>query len=207
MNPLVDLYLQEGCGRCSLGGTPQCKVYKWPNELELLRKVVLDCGLNEELKWSVPCYTYLDKNILIVSAFKAYCALSFFKGSLLSDAHKLLQKPGDNSQASRSILFTSLETITAFKPILKTYIFEAIEVEKAGLKVPQQTLDAFQIPDFFQNKMVGFPKLKTAFDALSPGRKKSYLLHFAQAKQQKTLENRIEKCIEPILKGKGFNER
>lgn len=207
MNTNVDTYFSEGCGRCSFAGTPQCKVNKWPQELKQLRRIVLECGLNEESKWGVPCYTFKKKNIAIVSAFKEYCALSFFKGALLNNAEKLLEKPGENSQAARLIKFTSVNPVLAIEALLKAYIFEAIEIEKSGLQVKTKTISDYDIPEEFQQKLNEMPLLKTAFYSLTPGRKKSYLIYFSQAKQAKTRESRIEKCIPQILKGKGFNER
>jgi uncharacterized protein YdeI (YjbR/CyaY-like superfamily) len=207
MNTNVDTYFSEGCGRCSFAGTPQCKVNKWPQELKQLRRIVLECGLSEESKWGVPCYTFNKKNIAIVSAFKEYCALSFFKGALLNNAQKLLEKPGENSQAARLIKFTSVNKILSIETLLKAYIFEAIEIEKAGLQVKTKTISDYNIPDEFQQKLNEITILKEAFNSLTPGRKKSYLIYFSQAKQVKTRESRIEKCIPQILKGKGFNER
>ena len=206
MNSQVDHYLAEGCGRCSLGGTPDCKVHNWPEELKALRTIVLECGLHEELKWGVPVYTFQKKNILVVAAFKTYCSLSFFKGSLLSDTHNILSQPGEHTQSARLIRFTNVKEIMKLKSVLKAYLFEAIEIEKAGLKVTFKKPEDFVLPEEFQNKLKLMPALKKAFDALTPGRQKSYLLHFSQAKQTKTREARIEKCIPQILKGKGFNE-
>lgn len=206
MNPQVDHYLAEGCGRCPLGGTPNCKVHNWPEELKALRTIVLDCGLQEELKWGVPVYTFQKKNIVVVAALKEYCSLSFFKGSLLSDTSNILSQPGENTQSARLIRFTNVKEIVKLKSILKAYIFEAMEIEKAGLKVAFKKAEDYSIPEEFQNKLKLMPALKKAFDALTPGRQKSYLLHFSQAKQTKTREARIEKCIPQILKGKGFNE-
>lgn len=206
MNTNVDLYFTDGCGRCKFGGTPQCKIHKWPNELKLLRKIVNDCGLFEESKWGVPCYTYKTKNILIVSAFKAYCAISFFKGALLTDTDELLSLQGENTQLSRSIKFTNVKEIAKLEPILKAYIFEAIEVEKAGLKMDKKPA-AIEIPIEFQHKLIEIPALKSAFEALTPGRQKAYLYYFSQAKQSKTRQMRIEKCIPDIFNGKGLNDR
>ncbi|MDX1913868.1 MAG: DUF1801 domain-containing protein [Saprospiraceae bacterium] len=205
MNPLIDAYLAEGCGRCPLGGTPDCKVHKWPEALEHLRRIALDCGLTEALKWGVPCYTFEGNNIAIVSAFKEYCAISFFKGALLSDVHGILSKPGENTQAGRLVRFTDVGKIIELETVLKEYIFEAIEIEKAGLKVDfsQQKIP---IPEEFNLKMTEMPDLKAAFFSLTPGRQKAYLLHFSAPKQSKTRMDRIEKCIGQILEGKGFHE-
>lgn len=204
MNPDVDHYLAVGCGRCSLVGTPQCKVHNWPQELALLRAILLDCELTEAVKWSMPCYTYEDSNIVMMSAFKEYCALSFFKGALLKDAAGILAKPGENSQASRVIKFTSVDEIIAMEPVIKAYINEAIEVEKAGLKVALKETADYDIPEEFQTKLDENPDLKAAFEALTPGRQRGYLLYFAGAKQSKTRAARVEKYMQKILDGKGF---
>ena len=205
MNTDVDLYFTEGCGRCPFGGTPECKVHNWTEELKLLRKIVLDCGLTEECKWGVPCYTYQEGNVAVVSAFKNYAALSFFKGALLSDENKLLHTPGENTQAARLFKFTDPQQIVTKTDVIKAYIFEAIEVEKAGLKVEFKK-DLEPIPEELQNRLDEDPNLSSAFDALTPGRKRSYIIHISQAKQAKTRESRVEKCMPKIFAGKGFNE-
>ncbi|MEQ9262432.1 MAG: YdeI/OmpD-associated family protein [Owenweeksia sp.] len=205
MNTDVDFYFTEGCGRCPLGGTPQCKVHKWPEELKLLRKIVLDCGLTEESKWGVPCYTYKNANVAIVSAFKDYAALSFFKGALLSDENNLLDKPGENTQAARLFKFTDPQQIINIEDVIKAYIFEAIEVEKGGLKAEFKRSPE-PIPGELQNRLNQDPNLRSAFEALSPGRQRSYILHISQARQAKTRENRVQKCMSKIFEGKGFNE-
>lgn len=205
-HPKVDQYLLEGCGRCPLGGTSECKVHNWPEELRLLREIVLECGLTEELKWGVPCYTYQGKNILIVAAFKEHCALSFFKGALLSDPENLLVKPGENTQEGRLIKFTSTAQIVAIESILRTYIFEAIEVEKAGVKMEVKTKPEPSIPEELQRKLKEDPDFQRAFEALTPGRQRGYILHFSAPKQSTTREARIEKCVPKILSGKGLNE-
>lgn len=205
MNPKVDLYLADGCGRCALYATPQCKVIPWQKELAALRAIVLDCGLTEELKWGVPCYTFQDGNIAIVSAFKAYCSVSFFKGVLLEDTHGILVQQGEHSQAARLLKFTHIQEIIAQESIIKTYIYEAIEVEKAGLKVEFKK-NPEPIPEEFQRKMDENPALKTAFEALTPGRQRGYILYFSQPKQAKSREARIEKCVVRILSGKGLND-
>ncbi|MEZ4722141.1 MAG: YdeI/OmpD-associated family protein [Flavobacteriales bacterium] len=202
-NPQIDHYLAEGCGRCPLGGTPQCKVHLWPNELVALRSIALECGLTEELKWSVPCYTYMGNNVLIVSAFKEYCAMSFFKGSLLQDEAHLLHSPGENSQAARLFKFTSVDEINKLESTIKAYVFEAIELEKAGQKVEFKK-ELEPIPDELETRFKEFPDLKTAFEALTPGRQRGYILHFSQPKQSATRFSRIDKCIPKIISGKGF---
>ena len=205
MNTEVEFYFTDGCGRCPLGGTPECKVHNWPKELKLLRKIVLDCGLTEESKWGVPCYTYKGANVAIVSAFKDYAALSFFKGALLSDENKLLDKPGENTQAARLFKFTDPQQIVDHTDVIKAYIFEAIEVEKAGLKVEfKKNLEP--IPEELKNRLNEDPNLSSAFEALTPGRQRSCILHISQAKQAKTRQARVEKCMPKIFAGKGFNE-
>ena len=188
-------------------GTPKCKVHQWPEELKQLRRIVLECGLNEESKWGVPCYTWQKKNVLIVSAFREYCALSFFKGALLNDSDNLLQKPGEHTQSARLIKFTNVDDIVRLKTVLKAYIFEAIEVEKADLKVETKKNTNLQIPEELQRKLDELPIFKTAFEALTPGRQKGYIYYFSQPKQTSTRASRIEKCIPRILEGKGFNDR
>lgn len=206
-NPDVDVYFADGCGRCPLGGTPQCKVHTWPKELKLLRKIVLECGLTENRKWGVPCYTFENSNVAIVSAFKEYCSLSFFKGVLLKDDHKILDKAGENSQSARLIRFTNTQQIKDLTPVLKAYICEAIEVEKKGLKVDFKAKSELVIPEELQKKFDSLPALNDAFAALTPGRQRGYILFFTGAKQSKTREQRIEKCLQQILEGKGLNDR
>lgn len=205
MNPKVDSYLFEGCGRCPLGGTADCKVHTWTEELEKLRKMVLDCGLTEELKWGVPCYTYKGKNIAIVSAFKNYCAISFFKGALLADNEVILMSPGESSQASRLLKFTSVQAIVEMEALIKTYIFEAIEVEKAGLKVEFRK-NPEPVPDELQQKLNSDLFFQTAFESLTPGRQRGYIIYFSQPKQSKTRLARIEKYTSKILNGEGLND-
>jgi uncharacterized protein YdeI (YjbR/CyaY-like superfamily) len=202
----VDTYLRDGCGRCPLGGTPDCKVHNWPNELKQLRILVLDCGLTEELKWGVPCYTHQNKNILLVSAFKDYCAISFFKGSLLNDEHGLLVKPGENSQASRYIKFTDVQQIVKLEAVLKAYIFEAIEVEKAGLKVEFKK-EPEPLPEELEKILNEDPLLKSAFESLTPGRQRGYILYFSQPKKSDTRISRIKKYIPMILNGVGLHDK
>lgn len=206
MNPQIDLYLQQGCGRCPLGGTPACKVHHWPEELRTLRAIVLDCGLSEELKWGVPCYTFQEKNILLLSAFKAYCSLSFVKGVLLRDPHNVLEKPGEYSQSARIIKFISIDQIVEIDDILKGYINEAIEVEKAGLKVEFKK-NPEPIPEELQQKLDEDLLFKTAFEALTPGRQRGYIIYVSQAKQTQTRRARIEKCVPKILNGEGLQDK
>lgn len=206
-NPKVDLYLQDGCMRCALGGTPDCKVNDWQPELVELRRILLETALDEELKWSMPCYTHQGKNILLLSAFKDSTTLNFFKGSLMKDPEGLLSKPGKNSQAARYIKFTSTKEVIALEPIIKAYIDEAIQIEKSGLKVEFKAASDFEVPEEFQAKLDQDPALQMAFDALTPGRQRGYLLYFSGAKQSQTRSSRVEKFIPKIMEGKGFHDR
>ena len=205
-NPQVDQYLTDGCGRCPLGGTPRCKVHTWPDELNELRRIVQECGLTEELKWGVPCYTSEKKNIAIVSAFKEYCSLSFFKGALLRDEQGILTSPGENSQSARQIRFTSVEEITPLESILKDYLREAMEVEKSGQKVDFKAKSELTLPDELQAMFRKLPALESAFRALTPGRQRGYVLFFSSAKQPQTRAARIEKHIPRILEGLGMHD-
>jgi uncharacterized protein YdeI (YjbR/CyaY-like superfamily) len=179
---------------------------KWRKEYEKLRNIVLDCGLAEELKWGVPCYTFLKSNIVLMHGFKDYCALLFHKGVLLKDAEGVLIQQSENVQAARQIRFSNIQEIDDLAPIIKAYIYEAIEVEKAGLKVDFKKTKEFNIPEEFQKALDVNPDLKSAFEALTPGRKRGYLLYFSQAKQSKTRISRIEKCMVKILNGLGLND-
>jgi len=192
MNPKVDAYLN--------------KAKKWQEEFEKLRMIILDFQLIEELKWGVPCYTFEKRNIVLIHGFKEYCALLFFKGALLNDTNGILIQQTENVQAARQIRFTNVREIVEIEPILKAYIFEAIEVEKAGLKVNYKKTTEFIIPEEFQNKLDEIPALKTAFDALTPGRQRAYIHYFSAPKQSKTRESRVEKYIRQILNGKGLND-
>jgi uncharacterized protein YdeI (YjbR/CyaY-like superfamily) len=202
MNPKVDFYFNKA---------------RWQKELEQLRMIVLDCGLTEELKWGVPCYTFpasagrQKSNIVLIHVFKEYCALLFFKGALLHDANGILIQQTKNVQAARQVRFTNVREIVNPDVIsgLKAYIYEAIEVEKAGLKVNLKKTTEFNMPEEFQNKLSakGGPALKTAFHALTPGRQRAYILYFSAPKQSKTREARIEKCMQQILNGKGLNDQ
>lgn len=193
MNPKVDFFFN--------------KPGQWQEEYAQLRAIILDCGLTEELKWGVPCYTVRKKNIVLIHGFKEYCALLFHKGALLNDAEGILIQQTENVQAARQIRFTNLQEITDLEETLKTYIYEAVEVEKAGLQVPMKKTSEFETPEEFQRKLDENPDLKAAFEALTPGRQRGYLLHFAQPKQAKTRESRIEKCMERIFEGKGLNDQ
>ncbi len=193
MNSEVDVFLS--------------KAKKWREEMEKLRMIILDCGLTEDLKWGKPCYTFQKGNIVLIHGFKEYCALMFFKGSLLKDTSGMLVAQTENVQAARQIRFTNVQEIIEMETILKAYIDEAIEVEKAGLKVAFKKTAEFIIPEEFQKKLEENPTLKTAFDALTPGRQRAYILHFSAPKQSKTRESKVEKCMQQILDGKGLNDR
>ena len=193
MNPKVDAFFS--------------KTKKWREELEKLRTIILDCGLTEELKWGKPCYTFQNSNIVILQGFKEFCALLFTKGALLKDPNGILEKPGENTQAARRIPFTNTREIVEMQTILKAYIHEAIEAEKSGLKVNFKKTTEFIIPEEFQNRLDELPALKTAFEALTPGRQRAYILYFTAPKQSKTRESRVEKCMQQILSGKGLNDR
>lgn len=192
MNPEVDFYFD--------------KSKKWQLALEQLRRIVLDCGLTEALKWGVPCYTFQKSNIVLIHKFKEYCALLFHKGALLNDAEGILIQQTENVQAARQIRFTNVQEIAEMAPTLKAYIYEAIEVEKAGLQVNFKKTTEYTIPEEFQKKLDENPALQAAFDALTPGRQRGYLLYFSQPKQSKTREARVEKCIPQILDRKGLND-
>jgi uncharacterized protein YdeI (YjbR/CyaY-like superfamily) len=179
---------------------------QWQEEYEKLRMICLDCGLTEELKWGCPCYTYKKGNVVLIHGFKEYCAFLFFKGALLNDAHGILIQQTENVQSARQARFTNVLEIVEMEPILKTYIYEAIEVEKAGLKVALKATADFVVPIEFQSKLDHIPALKIAFEALTPGRQRGYLFYFSQPKQSKTREARVEKYIPQILSGKGLDD-
>lgn len=179
---------------------------KWQQELAELRALLLGCGLTEELKWGQPCYTIDDGNVAILGSFKEYCALMFFKGALLKDPKGILVSPGEHTQSGRQVRFTALRDIVKLKTTLKAYVREAIAVEKAGLKVKLKKTADYAIPEEFQKRLDALPKLKTAFEALTPGRQRAYILYFSGAKQAKTRASRVEKCIPQILQGKGLDD-
>ena len=192
MNPKVDWFFT--------------KATKWQEEYEQLRTITLDCGLTEELKWGCPCYIFQKTNIVLIHGFKEYAALLFMKGALLKDVKGILVQQTENVQAARQIRFTSVKEIVKIKTIIKAYIKEAIEVEKAGLKVELKKPTEFKMPEEFKNVLDDMPELKTAFYNLTPGRQRGYLLHFSSPKQAKTREARIEKCVQQILNGKGLDD-
>src|SRR3984885_11054953 len=190
MNPKVDVYLS--------------KAKQWQKEVQKLRVILLDCQLTEEFKWGKPCYTFQEGNIVAILLLKAHCALLFFKGGLLKDANDLLIKPTENTEAGRQMRFTKVREIVEKEAILKAYIGEAVEAEKAGLEVKIKKPAELKIPEEFQNQLAATPALKTAFAALTPGRQRSYIFYFSAPKQSKTRASRVEKCMPQILKGKGL---
>lgn len=193
MNPKVDGYFK--------------KSKKWQEELRKLRNIILDSPLTEDLKWGKPCYAFQESNVVIIIPLKERCALMFCKGALLKDAKGILTKPGENTQGGRWINFTNVREIVEMETVLKAYIHEAIEAEKAGLEVKYKKTSDFIIPEEFQNKLDEIPALKAAFKALTPGRQRGYIIYFSAAKQSKTRESRVEKCMPQILSGEGLNDR
>ncbi len=192
MNPKVDAYFN--------------RAEKWREESKTLRAIIVGCPLTEELKWGKPCYSFEGSNVVIVQGFKESCALLFCKGALLKDPQGILEKPGENTQGAKRIRFTSVGEIVKMKAVLKAYVKEAIEVEKAGLEVSYKTTAEFVMPEEFRTKLEGNRALKKAFEGLTPGRQRAYLLHFSGAKQSKTREARVERCMERILSGKGLDD-
>ena len=192
MNPKVDWFFSQDT--------------QWQKEYEKLRKIILDCGLIEELKWGCPCYTFENTNIVLIHGFKEYCALLFFKGALLNDPNGILIQQTKNVQSARQIRFTNAKEIVKMEKILKAYVYEAIEVERAGLKVKLKKTSEFKAPEEFQKRLDKNTTLKKAFDALTPGRQRAYIFYFSQPKQSKTRESRIEKSMKQILNGKGLND-
>jgi uncharacterized protein YdeI (YjbR/CyaY-like superfamily) len=191
-NPKVDIYLDNA--------------NQWQKEFAALRAIILDFPLTEELKWGVPCYAFQKQNIALIHGFKEYCAILFVKGALLKDPKGILIQQTENVQAGRQVRFTNVQEITNMEAVLKEYIHEAIDVEKAGLKVNLKKTTEFTTPDEFQHKLDENPDLKTAFHALTPGRQRAYLLYFAAPKQSKTRQSRVERCVQQILDGKGLND-
>lgn len=202
----VDDYLSQGCGRCRLGGTPECKVHPWRKELQMLRQLMLDSGLVEDIKWGVPCYCLKGKNIAVVAALKDFCSLSFFKGAGLPDPQRILEKPGPNSQAARLVKITSCSHIEKLRPALMDLITLAIALEGSGFQPPKQTPDAMEQPQELLDAFRKEPDFQRSFEALSPGRQRGYLLHFAGARQSKTRADRIEKHRARILEGLGLHD-
>lgn len=191
-NPKVDAFME--------------RTTEWHDEIAALRKIILDCDLTEDFKWGWPCYSVDRKNVVLIHGFKEYCALLLFKGALLKDPEGILVQQTENVQAARQIRFTGLAEIKRMDNVVKSYIHQAVDVEKAGLKVDFKKTKEFPVPEEFQSKLDTMPEVKTAFEALTPGRQRGYLLHFSSAKQSKTREARIEKCIPQILEGKGLDD-
>lgn len=206
MNPQVDIILEEGCGRCKLVGTPQCRIIIRNAEMQALREIALESGLDEEVKWGLPAYTFKKKNIFMLGSFKEYSSIMFFKGALLSDPEKILVQPTENSNSGRQLRFTNAKDVLKIKKTILQYIFEATELEKSGAKVEAKKTSEYPMPDELKNKFKELPELKEAFEKLTPGRQRGYLLHFSQAKQSATRLSRIEKSMEAIFNGKGMNE-
>ena len=198
-------YFIDGCGRCSLHGTDQCKVRKWADPLVLLREIMLQSGLEEEAKWGQPTYTLKGKNVAMIYSFKDSCGISFFKGVLLQDDAKILVPAGSNSNVARHLKITSATQVAELESHIHAYIAEAIELEKSGAKVPKPT-EREPMPETLAHWLKNDPQLQSAWDLLTPGRQRSYILHVGSAKQEQTQLNRIEKCIPKIYAGKGFNE-
>ncbi|HTH54767.1 MAG TPA: YdeI/OmpD-associated family protein [Cyclobacteriaceae bacterium] len=192
MNPKVDFFF--------------VKAKKWIEEYKAMRAIALDCGLQEELKWGCPCYTFQNKNVVLIHGFKDYCAFLFFKGALLKDTKKILIQQTKNVQSARQIRFTNVKEIVKIKATLRSYIYQAAEVEESGLKVKLKKTSDFSVPEEFKNKLNKMPALRKAFEGLTPGRQRGYLFYFSQAKQSKTRELRIEKCIPRIIEGKGLDD-
>ncbi len=206
MNKSSEAYFTTGCMRCTLGNTPACKVHQWEQPLRLLRKILLDCGLREQAKWGVPTYSYDNKNLMLISAFKSFCVLSFFNGAELSDTEKLLVKPGEHTQAGRWMKFTTVQQVIDIVPTIKAYIFESIELEKSGMQKKAES----KLPDIPQELQILFDKdhnFQKAFQSLTPGRQRGYLIFFTQPKQSATRTSRIEKYIDKIFAGIGFHDR
>lgn len=206
MNPQVDTILAEGCGRCKLVGTPQCRIIIRNAEMKALREIALETGLEEEVKWGFPAYTFKKKNIFMLGSFKEHSTVMFFKGALLSDPEQLLVQPTENTNSGRQLRFTHAKEILKLKKTILSYFFEATELEKSGAKVEAKKTSEYPMPNELKNKFKELPELKAAFEKLTPGRQRGYLLHFSQAKQSATRLSRIEKCMEAIFNGKGMNE-
>lgn len=206
MNHQVDTYFLEGCGRCELYQTPQCKVHNYVGPMQYLRDLLLETELKEEYKWSQPCYTLNGKNVLILTAFKDYCCLAFFKGSLMKDLDQIMFVPGRNSQAARQLRFKTSEEIKKQKSLIRKYINEAIELEKSGAKVAFKQKDELKFPDELIQRFDQDPIFKKSFESLTPGRQRSWNLHFTSARQSATRSSRIEKAKQKIFEGKGWNE-
>lgn len=199
-------FLKHGCGRCPLGDTPECKVHAWQPELKVLREMMLQAGLVEEIKWSVPCYTHKGKNIAVVAALKDHCSVSFFKGAGLDDPSGVLERPGENSQAARVLRLTSTKQIRGLGTAIEGFIRQAVALEESGYKPPKTSPTQMDWPSELVRALEGDSRLREAFEALTPGRQRGYLLYVAGAKQSKTRMDRIEKNRERILNGLGLHD-
>lgn len=207
MNPEIDQYLIDGCGRCEKARTPNCNVHKFSEELALLRSLALESGLEEQRKWGNPCYTLNNKNVIMLGAFNNYCSIGFFKGVLLNDSQNILEKPGKNSNSIRQIRFTNTNKVIRLTTTIKDYILEAIEIEESGKKIEKTSISKLTYPSELIEIFNEEPAFKKAFELLTPGRQRGYLIHFDQAKQSKTVVNRIKKWQTNIMAGKGMNDR
>lgn len=205
LNPKVDLFIADGCGRCDYYATDKCKVRSWQMELQHLRQIMLETGLVEDVKWGVPVYTHQGKNIVIVSALKDCVTFGFFKGVLLSDPKKILEQQGPSVQSARIIRFTAVDQIINLTDTIKEYVKEAVVIEESGVKVEFKK-DLEPIPDELNDMFEDLPALRDAFYALTPGKQRGYIIHFSQPKQSASRINRIEKCIDKIMNGEGFHD-
>lgn len=205
LNPKVDLFIADGCGRCDYYATEKCKVRKWQMELQHVRQIMLETNLCEEIKWGVPVYTHQGKNIVIVGALKDSVTLGFFKGVLLNDTNKVLEKQGQSVQSARIIRFTTVDHVTSLSETIKAYVKEAIALEESGVKVEFKK-NPEPIPDELNEKFKELPALRDAFYALKPGKQRGYIIHFSQPKQSQSRISRIEKCIDKIMNGEGFHD-
>lgn len=205
-NSNVDSYLNDGCGRCDKYQTPECKVHLWTDVLTALREVMRESGLTEEMKWGQPCYTLDGKNVVMMSTFRDYSFLSFFKGILLTDDDGVLELAGPNGRIARVLKFTAVDQVTKQREQIAKFVQQAIELERSGQKLPPGE-GPEALPEELEERLDGDPMLRDAFDALTPGRQRSYVIHVSGAKASETRERRIDKCIPKILLGKGFNDR
>jgi uncharacterized protein YdeI (YjbR/CyaY-like superfamily) len=206
MNPQVDLFIADGCGRCDYYATDKCKVRNWQLELEHVRQIMLETDLNEEIKWGVPVYTHNGKNIVIISALKDCVTFVFFKGVLLKDDAKILEKQGESVQSARILRFTSVDRIIALGSLLKEYVKEAVALEMSGAKVEFKK-DLEPVPQELEDKFEELPVIRDAFYALTPGRQRGYIIFFSQPKGAASRVSRIEKCIDKIMNGEGLNDK
>jgi uncharacterized protein YdeI (YjbR/CyaY-like superfamily) len=206
MNPQVDLFIADGCGRCDYYATDKCKVRNWQLELEHVRQIMLETDLNEEIKWGVPVYTHEGRNIVIISALKDCVTFGFFKGVLLQDDAKILEKQGESVQSARIIRFTTVDKIMALAPLLKAYVKEAVALEMSGAKVVFKK-DLEPVPQELEEKFEELPSLRDAFYSLTPGRQRGYIIFISQPKSSASKISRIEKCIDKIINGEGLNDK